>query len=144
MKHAEGRLVAEAAATRNLGEDANAAAALNLGEDANITAAKNLGEDANAAAAYNPGEDANAAATKEKAKITGYVPRSQNNKNEKINDGDDETRKLIEERRSTAKGDRHQLRELSKRIKKCIRDRRRTKRQEKIQQILEASEVHHA
>ena len=46
----------------------------------NITAAKNVGEDANAAAAYNPGEDANAAATKEKAKITGDVPRSQTTK----------------------------------------------------------------
>ena len=55
-EQAEGRLVAEAAAGHNLGEDAN------------ITAAKNLGEDANAAAAYNPGEDANAAATKEKTK----------------------------------------------------------------------------
>ena len=66
MEQAEGRLVAEAAATRNLGEDANAAAGHNLGEDANITAAKNLGEDASAAAAaYNPGEDPNAASTKD-------------------------------------------------------------------------------
>ena len=36
--------MAEAAATRNLGEDANAAAAHNLCEDANTTAAKNLGD----------------------------------------------------------------------------------------------------
>ena len=97
MEQAEGRLVAEAGATRNLGGDANAAAAHNLGDDTNITAAKNLGEDAHAAAAYNPGEDANAAAAKEKAEITGDVPRSQNNKNEKINEGDGEIRKLIEE-----------------------------------------------
>ena len=126
MEQAEGRLVAEAAATRNLGEDANAAAAHNLGEDANITAAKNLGEHANAAA-YNPGEDANAAATKGKRKDNRNVPRSQNNKNEKINEGGDEIRKLTEERRNTAKGDRHQLRELSKRIKKCMRDKQKRK-----------------
>ena len=65
------------------------------------------------------------------------MPRSQNSKNEKINDGDDDIRKLIEERRNTAKGDRHQLKELNKRIEKCIRERKRTKRQEKIQRILE-------
>ena len=46
----------------------------------------------------------------------------------------DEIRRPIEERRNTVKGDKHQL---SKRIKACIRDRKRTKRQEKIQRILE-------
>ena len=76
-EEAEGVVVAEVAEAHHLNEDTNGAAAHNVGEDANITAAKNLGE------------DANAAATKEKAKITGDVPRSQNNKKEKINEGDD-------------------------------------------------------
>ena len=116
-EQAEGRLVAEAAATRNLGEDANAAAAHNLGEDAIITAAQNLGDDTNAAAA-----------TKKKAKKTGGMSRSKENKNDKINDGDDEIRRLIDERRITAKGDKHQLRKLSKRIKKCIWDRKKNKK----------------
>ena len=35
------------------------------------------------------------------------------------------------------KGDKHQLKELSKKIKQCIRDRKITKRQEHIQRILE-------
>ena len=73
---------------------------------AEVAAAHHLNEDANATAACNPGEDANAAATKEKAKNTGDMPRSQNNKNDKISEGDDEIRRLIEERRNTAKGDR--------------------------------------
>ena len=123
MEQAEGRLAAEAAATRNLGEDANAAAH-NLGADANITAAKKIHE------------DANAASTKEEAKITGDVPRSQNNKNEKTSEGDYEIRKLIEERRNTAKGDRHQLNEFSKRIKK-VHQREKKRKDRKIQRILE-------
>ena len=36
-----------------------------------------------------------------------------------------------------SKGEKHKLKELSKRIKKCIRERKRAKRQEKIQQTLE-------
>ena len=56
------------------------------------------------------------------------MSRSQENKNEKTREGDDEIRRLVEERRNTAKGDKHQLKELSKRIKKCIRVRKRTKR----------------
>ena len=79
-------------------------------------------------AAHNLGKDANGAAAKEKAKITGDVPRSQNNKNEKIKEGDHEIRRLIEERRSITKEDRHQLREVNKSIKKCIRDRKRTQK----------------
>ena len=101
---------------------------------------------AEAAAAHNLGEDANAAEAKEKAKKTG--DRSQNNENEKIKDGDDEIRSLIEERRSIAKGDRQQLREVSKTIKQCISDRKKNKKQDKIQRILEdnseASRTSHA
>ena len=59
------------------------------------------------------------------------MPRSQNNINEKINAGD-EIRKLIEERRSTAEGDRHRG------SKKCIRDKKKElKILDKIQRILE-------
>ena len=45
-------------------------------------------------------------------------------KNEKTNEGDDEIRRLVEERRNTVKGDKHHLKELSKKIKKCIRDKK--------------------
>ena len=90
----------------------------------------NLIEDANAAATRNLGEDANAAAAKEKAKKKGDMPRLQNSKHEKIKEGDDEIRRLIEERRRITKGDRHQLREVSKRIKKVHQRQKRTKRQE--------------
>ena len=146
LEQAEGSVVAEAEAAHHSNEDANAAAAsMKQAEGslfAEVAATHNLGEDASAAAAHNLGEDANiAAATKEKAKKTGDMPRSQNSKNEKINGGDDEIIKLIEERRNIAKGDRHQLRVLSKRIKKCIRDRKRRERQENIQRIMENSEV---
>ena len=41
-------------------------------------------------------------------------------------DHDDEIRRLIEERRNTVKGVKHQLKELSNKIEKCIRDRKRT------------------
>ena len=78
------------------------AAAHNVGEDADA-AAHNLGGDAKDSAADNLGEDANAAATKEKEKKTGDVPRSQNSKNEKINEGDDDIGRIIEERRNIAK-----------------------------------------
>ena len=77
-----------------------AAAALVLDEDASTTTA----------ATCALSKDPNAAAAIEKAKRRDVMSKSQNNKNEKINGGDDEIRKLIEKRRNTAKGDRHQLR----------------------------------
>ena len=46
-------------------------------------------------------------------------------------------RRLIVERRNAVKGDKHQLKELSKKMKMCMWDRQRTKWQEKIQRILE-------
>ena len=136
---------AESAATAQKPNEIESAAH-NLGEDADA-AAHNLGEEANAAAAHNLGEDANATAAKEKAKKSGDMPSSHNSKNEKIKEGDDEIRRLNEERKSILKGDRHQLREGSKRIKKCIRDRKRSKRQERYSGFLKnssASKVQHA
>ena len=55
----------------------------------------------------------------------------------KICRGHNEIRRLVEERQNTARGDKHHLKEFNKRIKTCIRDRKRAKRQEKIQRILE-------
>ena len=46
-------------------------------------------------------------------------------------------RRLIEERRNTAREKKHHLREVSKQIRKCIRDKQRSKMQEKIQRIFE-------
>ena len=63
--------------------------------------------------------------------------RSQENKNEKTSERVDEIRSLVEERRNTAIVETHKLKELNKRIKKCIRERKRVKRQENIQHILE-------
>ena len=130
-EQAESRLVAEETATRNRGEDTIAAAALNLDECVSTTAAQNLGEDRNAAVACNLIEDTNPQQPKKKQR-TEVTSRSQGNKNKWNNEGDDEIRRLMEERRNTAKGDKPQLKELSKRIKKCIRER-----QEKTQRILE-------
>ena len=69
------------------------------------------------------------------------MSRLQNSKHEKIKEGDDEIRRLIEERRRITKGDRHQLREVSKRIKKCIRDRKEQK-DKNIQRILKEFRGH--
>ena len=65
------------------------------------------------------------------------MSRSQE-KNEMTNEGDEEIRRLIEERRNIVKGDEHQLNDLSKKIKKSASEtQKRTKRQEKIQRNLE-------
>ena len=55
------------------------------------------------------------------------MPRSQENQNEKAREGYEKIGRLVEEMRNTAKGDKHQLKELSKRIKKCIKDRKKSK-----------------
>ena len=60
---------------------------------------------------------ATAAASKEKAKRTASMSRSQENQNEKTNERDEAIRRLIEERRNIVKGDKHQLKDLSKKIK---------------------------
>ena len=50
---------------------------------------------------------------------------------------DAEILRLIEERRNTPKGEKHKLKDVSKCIKRCIRDKTRMKRQMDIQRILE-------
>ena len=57
--------------------------------------------------------------------------------NDEVSNEDVENRSLIEERRNTAKGEEQHLKEVSKQIRKCIRDKTRSKREEKIQRILE-------
>ena len=52
-------------------------------------------------------------------------------------DKDEEILALIQERRTIKKDERERIREVSKKIKKCIREKKRTARQEKIQKILE-------
>ena len=52
-------------------------------------------------------------------------------------DKDAEILRLIEERRKMPKEERHRLKELTKKIKKCIREKKRMKRQQDIQRILE-------
>ena len=46
-------------------------------------------------------------------------------------DKDAEILRLIEERRSTPKEEKQRLKDLSKRIKKCIREKKRMKRQQR-------------
>ena len=75
------------------------------------------------------------------------MSKSQENKNEKTSEGDEEIRRLVEERRNTTKDEKHKLKELSKRIKKCIRERKRAKRQKTYNRFLknsEASKEYHA
>ena len=52
---------------------------------------------------------------------------SHKKENEKTSEGDDEIRRLVEERRNTAKGDEHKLKELSKRIKKMHQGKKKNK-----------------
>ena len=94
-------------------------------------------------------EETNAAATNVnvKAKRRDDMSMSQENKNEKTSKGDEEIRRLVGKWRNTAKDEIHKLKELSKRIKTCIRGRKRAKRQEKYDRFLknsEASKVYHA
>ena len=56
---------------------------------------------------------------------------------EEISRKDAEIRRLIEERRCTPKEEKQRLKEVSKCIKKSIRDKKRVKRQQVIQKILE-------
>ena len=63
--------------------------------------------------------------------------RSPDNENEKLKKGDDEIKGCTEERRSFAKGEKQKLKELSKRIKKCIRDKKTQKYKKHIQRIFE-------
>ena len=53
--------------------------------------------------------------------------------NDEISRKDAEIRRLIELRRSTPKEEKQRVKELSKSIKKCIRDKKRVKRQQEVQ-----------
>ena len=57
--------------------------------------------------------------------------------NDEVTNEDVEIKRLIEERRNAARGEKQHLKVVSKQIRKCIRDKKRSKRQEKIQRILE-------
>ena len=57
--------------------------------------------------------------------------------NDEVSKEDVEIRRHIEERRNTSKVEKQRLKDLSKQIRKCIRDKQRTERQKKIQKILE-------
>ena len=52
-------------------------------------------------------------------------------------DKDEEILAFIHERKTIKKDEKERIREVSKKIKKCIREKKRTARQEKIQNILE-------
>ena len=56
---------------------------------------------------------------------------------DEISRKDAEIRRLVELRRSTPKEEKQRVKELSKSIKKCIRDKKRVKRQQEIQKIPE-------
>ena len=60
-----------------------------------------------------------AAATKT-TKNEGDMLRSQNNKKDQVEEEDDEIKALIEERRNIRKEDKEQVKNVSKKIKKCI------------------------
>ena len=53
------------------------------------------------------------------------------------NEKDERIRALVQQRKTIAKDKKDRIREISKEIKKCIRDNKRLKRQEKIQKNLE-------
>ena len=104
FEHVDGKLVEKDTATHHLNNGTSAAAAT-----------------------FILCEDTNAAAFKEKAKKREVMSRSQEKKDEETIERDGEIRKLDEERRNTAKGEKHQLRELSKRIKKMHQGKKKNK-----------------
>ena len=58
-------------------------------------------------------------------------------RSKEMESSDVEIKRLMAERRNFAREDKQQLMEVSKRIKKCIRNKKRAKRKEAIQHILE-------
>ena len=80
-----------------------------------------------------PHQDEEAGSIKEVRVITSAEAKE----NEEFLDKDAEILRLIEERRSTPKEEKQRLEDLSKRIQKCIREKKRMKRQQDIQRILE-------
>ena len=55
---------------------------------------------------------------------------------QEMNEKDKEIRALVQERKTIAKHEKERIREVNKKIKKCITDNKRKTRQEKIQKIL--------
>ena len=155
VKAATAGTEAYAAAPENLVKEAHAATAGSKAHAAAADAEADAAAAHNAAAAKNEtkkrsdtlksrsnksdmnkdDEDDAAAAKKKNQKHRRHAEANENDKAEKE---DDEIKRLIEERRSIAEGDKQRLKEVSKKIKKCIRDNKRSRRQEKIQRILEA------
>ena len=58
-------------------------------------------------------------------------------KNDEVTSEEVKIRGFIEERRNTARRDKQHLKEVNKQIRKCIRDKNRSRRQEKTQRIFE-------
>ena len=105
-----------------------AAAALDLGEDASttVTATCALNEDTNAAAAAF-----------ERPKRRDAMSESQENKNEKTSEREFEIRSLVEERRNTAKGEKHKTERTEQDDQTMRQRRKKSETSRKIQQILE-------
>ena len=85
-------------------------------------------------------EDTNgAAASKKEKNANGKAAAAKKISEENCEDtSEDETiRRLIEERRGIARGEKQHLKEVSQQIRKCIRNKKRSKRQDKIQGVLE-------
>ena len=64
------------------------------------------------------------------------ILRSQNSKSGRGEEEDDEIRVLIDARRTIKREDKERIKEVSKKIKQCIRDKKSSRRQERIQCIL--------
>ena len=65
----------------------------------------------------------------------------QDNENDKAEKGDNGIKRLIEERWSIAKGAKKQLKEVSKKIAKCIRDKNKIKKTRRFSGFWKNSEV---
>ena len=103
-------------------------------EAANKTHAEKCDE---ATAAADKGRnEATAAAAKMKSSKKDIL-RSQSNENCKSEEEDEEIMALIHERKKINKDDKERLKEVSKNINKCIRDKKKSSRLEKIQRIVE-------
>ena len=61
-------------------------------------------------------------------------------KNDEVTSEDENIRRLIEERRNTARGEKQHLKEVSKQIRKCIRNKKRIKKK-RYDESLKSSEA---
>ena len=93
---------------------------------------KAAASDARAEAAVAVQEQKEAETAKKKTQAEGWT-----NEEKKTQSSDDEIKRLIKERRTIAREDKQQLKEVSKRIKECIRNKTKAKRIEAMKQILE-------